>query len=109
MSADAIGAIAPMMSESRCRGKFRGLRRIAMGQDDRPRAALSGLEKIAAEWRDPGTPSKTHGEAAVACTPTLLSAHSRPQLQGCGNFAGDLQRVVLLLHTDREVTITIRH
>jgi DNA-binding transcriptional LysR family regulator len=31
MSADAIDAIARMMSESRCRGKFRGLRRIAMG------------------------------------------------------------------------------
>src|ERR1700694_5846011 len=31
MSADAIDAIARIMSESRCRGKFRGLRRIAMG------------------------------------------------------------------------------
>jgi hypothetical protein len=30
MSADAIDAIARMMSESRCRGKFRGLWRIAI-------------------------------------------------------------------------------
>jgi len=78
MSADAIDAIARMMSESRCRGKFRGLRRIAMGQDDRPRAALPRCASAVGERTARGE-AKPH-EVYLRLLPPKISRVSRGRL-----------------------------
>jgi len=52
-------------------------------------------------------PDDRHERAVRQGLGLELVRRSGLQPQRCGNFTGDLQRVVLLLHTDREVTFTI--